>query len=1246
MTTWSHSRRSWRAARGARRTALAAVLWGLACAAVSGGLGLVASDTDHLYTTFWPTTAVAALAMLRCGPAAIPAILLAIATVTALAGGGVLMIAGEALAVATEAVIVAVLLQRTGLGGREIPARGLGIELPVIALLAPGGAAVIFGLAWAAATGTDLGHGVQMLASWWLSESVALLSFLPLLLVWQRPPRLGTGRHGLLAALLAGHLVVAALVFSGKASDWIAPAFVSYLVFPLGLLISVNAGTHLATLAVAALAALGLAGTLRGLGPFAQGLPVGGPFLLELFVAVAGGSMLFVHALAATQRDAARRLRERVERFRSFAALSADWYWETDTNQRFIHVSGPAVDDGRLPAGLLLGTDRWDAGAEVTLEERERHDTAVARREAFRDIVMSRNGQDDSLRQTCISGEPVHDTAGIFQGYRGVGHDISLLKRAEQEVAHSRQFLSALIDALPTPALVKDENHRYTDANTAFLQFFQRPREEILGRTDHDFFDAADADYFRDADRAALGGESRVTYERPYRIKDTTRWMLVHKTALTAPDRRRYLLLLMLDVTDRRNVEERVRESEQRFRSLTELSADWYWEQDRNCRFTYLSPTAIGKVAAAPSELLGKTRHEAGFDWESEHEMAEHRTLLAARRPFRDLILHIPKSGRWALSSGEPVFGADGEFLGYRGVGRDITELKMVENQLRESERRFRDFAEAASEFVWEQDRSGAYTYLSPRVSNVLGYSDADLIGRRAADYMPPEEAERVASWLHDHARRDGSYKDLEHMLITRSGALIWVSVNAVATRTVEGQLTGYRGTARDITDRKAAEERISQLATRDALTGLPNRVLLHDRLEQGLVNARRNRASLALMFVDLDRFKTINDSLGHDVGDQLLQEVAARMQTCIRKGDTLARLGGDEFVVTLEGLQQAEDAAQVGEKIIAALARPIEVRSHNLSTSCSIGISIFPDDAQDAPTLMKNADTAMYHAKEKGRRNYQFFSREMNIRAVERHDLETALRLALDRDEFVLHFQPQIDIASGRLAGVEALLRWRHPDKGLVLPSTFIEVAEETGLIEPIGAWVLRAACEQARAWQDAGYPAIRVAINVSARQFHHPTEFARSVQRTLARTSLDPSCLELEMTESVLWQTAEDSIQAFRRLGKLGTRLAVDDFGTGYSSLTNLKQLPVDTLKVDRSFVRDVVSDKGSEVIVATIVGMAHSLDLRVTAEGVEDLAQLSALKRLGCDEYQGFLFSKPVPAADIARRYLAPRQLNFGS
>jgi diguanylate cyclase (GGDEF)-like protein/PAS domain S-box-containing protein len=567
-----------------------------------------------------------------------------------------------------------------------------------------------------------------------------------------------------------------------------------------------------------------------------------------------------------------------------------------------------------------------------------------------------------------------------------------------------------------------------------------------------------------------------------------------------------------------------------------------------------------------------------------------------------------------------------------------------AESALRESETRFRDFAHAAGEYVWETDLDGRFIYVSSRVQSVWGYSDQELTGRKATEFMPPGEAERVTEWMRTNMAPDRSFRDLEHMIVTRNGDSRWLLVNAVGIFKSPTEQTGWRGTGRDVTDRKSAEARISYLATRDPLTELPNRVLFNDRLGQGIVAARRTGQSLALMFIDLDRFKNINDSLGHQVGDQLLKQVAARMLECIRKGDTLSRLGGDEFVVTLEGLQQAEDAAQVAGKVIKALSRQFEIGGHTLNTSCSIGISIFPLDAEDERALMKNADTAMYHAKEKGRNNYQFFSPEMNTRAVERHTLETELRQAIELQQFKLYYQPLVDMRSGKVVGVESLLRWDHPHRGLLAPGTFIAVAEETGLIEPIGQWVLRTACQRAKAWQDAGYPLLKIAVNISARQLLRPREFARGLSRVLGATGLEPRYLELEMTESMLVQNAEENIAVLRKLGQEGMRIAVDDFGTGYSSLSYLRQLPIDTLKIDRSFVRDIEADPEDAAIIQAIVAMAHSLGLHVTAEGVETRGQLEALSALGCDEYQGYLFSRPLPALEIAARFLAPGVLDF--
>jgi diguanylate cyclase (GGDEF)-like protein len=391
-------------------------------------------------------------------------------------------------------------------------------------------------------------------------------------------------------------------------------------------------------------------------------------------------------------------------------------------------------------------------------------------------------------------------------------------------------------------------------------------------------------------------------------------------------------------------------------------------------------------------------------------------------------------------------------------------------------------------------------------------------------------------------------------------------------------------------------------------------------------------------MFIDLDRFKTINDSLGHQVGDELLKRVAARLTACVRATDTVARLGGDEFAVILENLGNDDDegAQQVAEKMIAAMGAPMLIENQHLSTSCSIGIGLYPNDGKDSAALMKNADVAMYYAKEKGRNNYQFFSADMNARAQERLSVENYLRLALRRNELVLHYQPRMKIATGELVGVEALIRWQHPRRGLLAPGKFIEVAEDSGLIVPIGEWVLENACDQIRIWQRTVKPGLRLSVNLSVGQVVDGERLYAAVETAVKRTGIDPATLELELTESHLMQNISDKAALLHRLGELGVGISIDDFGTGYSSLSYLKSLPVDSIKIDSSFVRDIHADPNDEAIIKAILAMAHSLHLSVVAEGIETAAQFRALKELGCDEYQGFYESPALTPADFEKKY----------
>jgi len=436
----------------------------------------------------------------------------------------------------------------------------------------------------------------------------------------------------------------------------------------------------------------------------------------------------------------------------------------------------------------------------------------------------------------------------------------------------------------------------------------------------------------------------------------------------------------------------------------------------------------------------------------------------------------------------------------------------------------------------------------------------------------------------------------------------------------------------RDITVRKLAEEQVHFLAFYDALTKLPNRILLQDRLTKALAGARRQNDKVALLFLDLDRFKDINDSLGHTVGDLLLQEVAERLKKWGREQDTVARLGGDEFLITLTHVKDVPDAAVAAERLMDAMTAEFVIQGHSLSIGCSVGISIFPEHGTDTETLIKNADAAMYRAKESGRNNFRFFAEDMNAQVMERLTLEHGLRLALGKKELCLVYQPQMDIATGRITGLEALLRWQHADLGLVSPDKFIRIAEDSGLIVPIGEWVLTTACSQARKWQHEGLPAVTVAVNVSAVQFRQEG-FCKLIRRVLQETGLAPQYLELELTESLLLANAEVTFSVVQGLKAMGVTLAIDDFGTGYSNFASLRHFGVTKLKIDRSFIRDVAVRPDDAAITTAIISMAKSLNLKVIAEGVEDEAQMSFLRTHHCDEIQGYYFCKPLAVDKVA-------------
>jgi len=561
----------------------------------------------------------------------------------------------------------------------------------------------------------------------------------------------------------------------------------------------------------------------------------------------------------------------------------------------------------------------------------------------------------------------------------------------------------------------------------------------------------------------------------------------------------------------------------------------------------------------------------------------------------------------------------------------DVAARRRTEKALQASEQRFRHLVSMSSDWYWEQDAQLRYTSITGGIYEKGGVDPEAMIGRTRWELIP---AMAGSGWGEAHMARLAArepFTDLEYATRDAVGDTRWFSINGEPVFDEHGTFTGYHGTGTDITARKLTEQRIVHIAQHDVLTGLPNRSLLQDRLSQAVAYSVRTSHTVWVMLIDLDRFKFVNDSMGHKAGDVLLMTIAARLRSALRDTDTVARLSGDEFVVILTEHDDERLSPEIVQRLMDAVAQPVMLGSKEFFVTCSIGVAAYPTDGTAADSLIEHADIAMYRAKKLGRNNFQFYTPAMNEEAMERVRIESALRNALERNEFLLHYQPQVNLASGQIVGMEALIRWQHPELGVVSPLRFISVAEETGLIVPIGAWVMRTACAQNKAWQEAGLGRLRVAVNLSARQFGAPKLLAE-IDAVLGDTGLAPDCLEIELTESLFMNDTTQAVELLHSMKALGVSLSIDDFGTGYSSLSYLSRFPIDVLKIDRSFVADITRDANDAAIVASIIALAHNLKLDVIAEGVETAEQLAYLRRHGCDEMQGYYFSRPLAAADF--------------
>ena len=664
-----------------------------------------------------------------------------------------------------------------------------------------------------------------------------------------------------------------------------------------------------------------------------------------------------------------------------------------------------------------------------------------------------------------------------------------------------------------------------------------------------------------------------------------------------------------------------------RFKDITRLVSDWIWETDHHFRLNYVSLRVMDVLGFHPYSLKNRTLQDLGQFIQKNGDPS----VLDWNKPFRDELYVIEDSDgetRHFLISGVPVFNLkSGDFAGVRGTAEDITQRRRTEHLLNQSEERYRTLYRKSPVMAYSTNAGGVVTSVSDYLLTCLGYSEGEFVGQAASHFMPANFRDVFRAAEGPELTGDGLSRDIECQFFKKSGEIIDVVISTINDAGGSQEFVQSLNVVVDVTERKHYESVLLRQANYDFLTGLPNRGLAMDRLSQAFGRAHRTHKSVALLFLDLDKFKKVNDTFGHVIGDKLLCEVSERIDTCIRECDTVARLGGDEFLVILPDLESGAHSEVVARKILHAFEQPFILGQREMVVTTSIGMAIYPSDETEPEQLLRSADAAMYRAKAGGRNNFRFYAAGVADEGFDDHlTRENCLRHALEREELFLEFQPVVDAADKKIVGFETLLRWESPELGLVYPDQFISMAEDTGLIVSIGKWVLEQACMQAREWNTRFNAPLTVAVNVSPRQFLGPN-MVHDVSEVLAKTGLDPTCLELEITENLLVDDGPETLAIMQSLSAMGVRLSIDDFGTGYSSLSILKRYPFDTLKIDKAFVYNVTEDVENGALTKAIIAMAHGLGLKVTAEGVETQEQLSFMEGHACDSIQGFYFGRPM-------------------
>ena len=939
---------------------------------------------------------------------------------------------------------------------------------------------------------------------------------------------------------------------------------------------------------------------------------------------------------AATQvaRDRETRLRDVVEASPVPLALNNDAGQITYLNAAFVTTFGYTQDDIATlddwyplaypdPAYRQWVADSWQA----RLKAAKSNQHGFAPREL---LIRAKDGTE----RTVMVGAALMASG---QEHLVTLFDITQQKRIERDLNAERTLLSALFNALPDLVWLKDADGKYLSCNKRFESFVGAPLERIIGKTDYDFVDAQQADAFWDYDQRAIASGQPSKNNELVRFANDGHEELLETTKTPIFDAHQQLIGVLgvgHDITERNRVTQALAESELHYRKLfSESSIVMLVIDPQTGQIADANPAAAA-FYGYPLQVLTSLNINA-INTMVPQEIKATMARTCDQGPLFFEFRHQLASGAVRdvqVSSGAIVIKGQSLLM---STVLDVTEQHIAQARMRQALVVFN----ASSQGIVTTDANALITAVNPAFTRITGYEAQEVLGRNPSMFKSGRQDsafyQNLWGLLRDTGRWEGEIWNRR-----RNGDIYpqWLTIAGV--RDSAGDAIEYVAMFSDITERKQQQEAIWHQANFDALTGLTNRNLFIDRLERSLAGAKRNGLKVGLAFMDLDGFKWINDTLGHDVGDLLLIEVGRRLGTCVREQDTAARLGGDEFTVVIHDLGVAEDMLGIGEKLVGVLRDPFVLAGASHQISGSVGITVFPDDGEDVQTLLKNADIAMYKAKQAGKNRFEFYTRHMQVDAHARMEMETDLRHAIEAGEFLLYYQPIVDADSGELVGAEALLRWQHATRGMVSPLDFVPVAEDCGLIVPIGEWVLREAARQLAAWRDKGYAPLRMSVNVSSVQFHQPN-LEQMVAGVLQEFNLAPGMLMLEITESVLMDGSAQAEARMRSIKNLGVAFALDDFGTGFSSLSYLKRFPVDIVKIDRSFVNDCPDDRNDAHLVEAIINMAHSLDLRVTAEGVETEAQFEFLRNLGCDYLQGYLAGRPLPAANfevlIERRLL---------